>query len=284
MRQRKAWRSREWVVIMALAVVVIGWVTIHEWRREEIVRAQQRKAAEQYNGEAAKRDAEERNARREADAKKPVNTLRKAIADHGEAKLATLGSSVTAGSGADEFGDTWIWKLYNYLRKLPGLEELEYSNNGFGGHTTSHLLKEGKVDVVIQQKPTIVLFEVCLLNNHSQSIPLATTLNDIDEIVERLQAGIPGARIILQSPNQKARTGSNSIGLKYEEYLRVVKEHVAANGWEYVDIYSDFERQRIGAGLKLEDVLKDDGVHPNSLGYGYWAETLKNYFEGKVSN
>jgi hypothetical protein len=106
---------------------------------------------------------------------------------------------------------------------------------------------------------------------------VAKTLDSLDQLMALLQRSLPDSRIIVISPNPAVKPNANAQKLMYSDYLNQTKEHILAKGWEFVDVYADMERQRQAANLPLEKILLD-GVHPNSVGYGYWFETMKTYF------
>lgn len=199
-----------------------------------------------------------------------------------KANVAILGSSVTRGDGADNqsgnpFYKSWGGLLENYLnRDIEGISNLIVSNYGFSGYSTSGILKENHVDEVIKGNPDVVLFETCLLNNHGQSVSLEQTNNEIDSIVGMIKEKLPDSKIVLQSanPSSKKIGQKNKLGLTYQDYLTNTKAHIEAKGWQYIDVYSEYENLMNKENIKLEDTLSD-GIHPNNTGYKLWFEVLK---------
>ncbi|MFB6363172.1 SGNH/GDSL hydrolase family protein [Paenibacillus elgii] len=192
--------------------------------------------------------------------------------------ISTLGSSVTSGSGSTGVNKTWVNKLYERLKKERGLEKLRYHNSGWGGYTTSRIVKEKKADVLIQQKPNVILFETCLLNDYGQNVPVETTKKNIELIIMHLHTELPDSRIILQSPNPRLHgEAKNKEGLSYEDYIRQTEEFIKSKGWEYINIYDAMNKELANLQTPLKDIMYDD-AHPNDKGYDLWAKILETYF------
>ncbi|WKB35184.1 SGNH/GDSL hydrolase family protein [Terrilactibacillus sp. S3-3] len=124
----------------------------------------------------------------------------------------------------------------------------------------------------------MILFENCLLNDHSHGIPIGITLKNINNIVTQLKTKLPHTRIILMSDPPRIKSGPNAIGLSYADYLEKTKEYAQAKHWEYIDVYKGFEKQRLSDGLALHQVMYDNNSHPNDIGYAYWYKILRKYF------
>ncbi|MDF2926682.1 MAG: hypothetical protein K0R57_5596 [Paenibacillaceae bacterium] len=188
--------------------------------------------------------------------------------------ISTLGSSVTQGTGASDPSKNWSSLLANYLSQADGYTIINVNNNGFGGRTAGGLLKESKVELVIEQSPDIVIFENCLLNDHGQSVPLVQSVKDITAIVDDLKAALPEAVIYVISPNPKAEDVANSLGLTMKDYAANARSLAEKAGWAYMDVYEGFTTQ--GADMYK---LTVDGTHPNDSGYKRWFEIMKAEFE-----
>lgn len=209
----------------------------------------------------------------------PVAAMLKAQASQNKnLVVSTLGSSVTAGSGSTGVDKTWVNKLYERMKKERGLEKLRYHNSGWGGYTTSRIVKEDKANVLIRQKPNVILFETCLLNDYGQNVPIETTKKNIESIVARLHTELPDSRIILQSPNPRLNGEvKNKEGLSYEDYIRQTEEFIQSKGWEYINIYDAMNKELAKTQTPLKDIMYDE-AHPNDKGYALWANILETYF------
>lgn len=201
-----------------------------------------------------------------------IDDLNYLIAKNGHATISTLGSSVTAGAGASSEDKKWSSLLENYLIKTKVI------SNGFGGYSSSSILSENKADIVISQKPDIVLFETCILNDHGQSVPIEKTIQNITEIIDKIQKNLPESKIILISPNPKLEDKKNTVGLTMADYASKTKEFIISKGWNYIDVYSEFQANHTD---NLKSLLTD-GIHPNDSGYKIWFEGLKKGFEKKI--
>lgn len=191
--------------------------------------------------------------------------------------ISTLGSSVTAGAGASDNSHNWSSLLTSYLQKNEGFTSVTLNNNGFGGYTTEMIISDKKVDTVISQKPDIVLFETCLINDHGKKIPLDKTEQNIASIVKAIHSALPDAKIILMSPNPRLEDFKMNNGLLLADYVNKTNEYFKKNGWDYIDIYNGFKDRN--ADMKV--LLSADGTHPNDEGYKMWFEIVKNEFEKK---
>lgn len=214
-----------------------------------------------------------------------VDFLYLKLATDRQAKVAVLGSSVTAGSGASNYKYSWPARLEQKLEKThPNFKKMKLFNHGKRRFSTSDLLAQGIVEEVVLIQPDLIIFETAIINNHGHSIPMDQTLNDIKTIVEILEMKLPHAKIILTSPNPiSARDHGkalNGMGLSYQDYLIKTQQFIRLNGWSYVDVYSGMEAMRKKEVLPLEQILKD-GIHPNNKGYEYWSKIISDFLYKK---
>ncbi|MED4601663.1 SGNH/GDSL hydrolase family protein [Paenibacillus validus] len=204
--------------------------------------------------------------------------LQQNVLEGREPVISVIGSSVTAGSGATGKTHTWIHLLSERLKAAEGLEKLIYLNHGFPGYSTKQMLAQGKVDVLREENPSIIIFETCLINDFVQNISIEESKTNIQSLVLNMQKMAPKARIIITSPNpRKENLTKNKTGSSYEDYVIETGKFIKLHGWEYVDIYSEFTKQ-IKASKTSMDKVMYDFVHPNDLGYAIWAKILEQYF------
>lgn len=201
------------------------------------------------------------------------------------AKIAVIGSSVTAGSGASNYKYSWVGRLENNLsKKNQKFNTLEFVNHGKRRYSTTDLLEHGIVENLIHNQPDLVIFETAIINNHGHSIPMEQTLHDIKTIVKMVETRLPQSKIIVTSPNpisaRAAGKAQNEIGLSYHDYLLKTKQFIESNGWSYVDVYEGMEEVRKKEGFQLDEILKD-GIHPNDKGYQFWFEIINDYLYEK---
>lgn len=219
--------------------------------------------------------------------KSVINFLEHTSSTKGKVKIVALGDSVTFGIGAStekgsRFSNAWGGLLAKYLNNdVANIHNVTVINKGFPRRSTSELLKEKRVDEVIQENPDLIIFEVCLFNNQSKAVSLAQTNFDIDTIVNQIQTKLPNALILIQSPNpstSRTDTKTNRIGLTYQDYLHSAEEHIKSKGWHYIDTYNAYQEILKKKNLQLEETLIADGIHPNNTGYTIWFEVLKEEF------
>lgn len=214
---------------------------------------------------------------KEPEVKTIIDQLTDIQQKNGNVVFSTLGSSVTSGVGVKSMEEHWTGLLVKDLMQTQRLDKLDFHNNGYPGITTTKVLSEQRVEEVIAQKPDLILFETCLLNDYHYAVPLDKTITNIDEIMGKFQKELPDTIVILQSPNPRDPGDANKLGTTYQNYLDKTKEHILSKGWRYIDVASAFEAQRTGAGLKTTEVMPD-GVHPNEKGSKYWYNTVREYF------
>ncbi|MDO7906943.1 SGNH/GDSL hydrolase family protein [Paenibacillus sp. JX-17] len=194
-------------------------------------------------------------------------------------RISTLGSSVSAGAGASSFAASWVGQLLNYLRVDQGLFNTEIYSSGYAGYSTSSLLEEKKYEAVISQQPQVVLLETSLQNDHSQAVPVETSMSNIKALVQILHSKLPEAEIVLLSANPKGveKDIRNNIGLTMDDYAAAAKKLAEAKKWNYMDVYA-YYRSQYKDNL---DTILVDGVKPNDKGHVVWFEAVRLGFEKK---
>lgn len=200
-----------------------------------------------------------------------IDDLHYLMTKNGSATISTLGSSVTAGVGASDVSRTWSSLILSNLRIIDGLRKVTLNSNGFGGHTSGAILFDKNYEIVISQKPDIVLIETCIINDHDQSTPVAQTLQNIEKIRQIISSALPNAKIIMLSPNPRLEDKKNNLGLTFADYANKTKELILGKGWEFIDVTSTYQG-------KTKELITSDGIHPNDNGYKLWADTVMNNF------
>ena len=193
-----------------------------------------------------------------------------------EVTIAVLGSSVTFGKGATEDQPVWGDLLEADLNGMDGINA-KVINHGYSGYSTADLISRKKIDAVIKDKPDIVIFELCLINNNRYpQNDINQTKLDIQWIMDRFSEELSDTLVILQTANP---TIYNDVFLEdgkvtYDEYNNEIAEYVKAQQWPFIDTYHLMQTKMEDQNLALEEIL-DDNVHPNGVGYGLWFELLK---------
>lgn len=201
----------------------------------------------------------------------------------GEVTIVVLGSSVTFGKGATETQPVWGKLLENNLNDRENIEA-RVINHGYNGYSTADLISREKIDAVVKDKPDIILFELCLINNnrYPQNNVEQTKL-DIQWIMDRFNEELPDTLVILQTANP---TLFNDVFLEdgkvtYEQYNNEIAEYVKAQQWPFIDTYHLMQAKMEAKSLAIEEILNDN-VHPNGDGYSLWFELLKERLDVPV--
>lgn len=194
----------------------------------------------------------------------------------GEVTIVVMGSSVTFGKGATEAQPVWGNLLEADLNAIDGIKA-KVINHGYSGYSTADLISRKKIEAVIKDKPDIIIFELCLINNNRYpQNDIIQTKADIQWIMGRFSEELPDTLVILQTANP---TIYNDVFLEdgkvtYDQYNNEIAEYVKAQQWPFIDTYHLMQAKMEVKNLVLENIL-DDNVHPNGEGYGLWFELLK---------
>jgi lysophospholipase L1-like esterase len=159
--------------------------------------------------------------------------------------IICFGDSMTAGYGVNPGED--------YPSMLGRLLNLEVLNKGVDGNTTSDGLQRLKGDV-LDQEPRLVIIEFGG-NDFLKKIPKETTVNNIREMIEMIQAQGAMVAIVDISSGMFLREYSSSL---YR--LARSKNAIFASG--------------AFAGIITNPRLKSDFLHPNAEGYKIIAQRI----------
>jgi lysophospholipase L1-like esterase len=213
-----------------------------------------------------------------------IDYLQYVYLKNGSVTISLLGSSATEGTGASKVENSWGGRLKSNLSKdllQRNVQNLTINNDGFSAYSTEKLITDNKVDLLISQKPELVIFETALLSDYEQNVPVKKTLNNISNIVATIKKSLPNTRIIIQSPNPSTKTiGKNKTGITYDEYVKQSSALITSNNWEYIDIFNGYQSKLKEKNLELKDTLFD-GLHPNDTGYEIWFGLLNDYLNQK---
>lgn len=189
--------------------------------------------------------------------------------------LAGLGSSVTAGDGAP-LQYTPTTQLGRALATIPGLEGLTVKVDGYSGETLSGMEAKGGLRAVIDQRPDVLLFEACGLNEYGGNAPVAATKQTLRSQLRRLRAALPDTLIVVTSPSSRPDAGPNYARLTYRQYLDAELEVAREEGVATLDVERAYADAVKRSGAPLSAFLVD-GVHGNARGYTLWATILEAY-------
>jgi len=204
-----------------------------------------------------------------------LNYFQSVLETKGKLKIAVMGSSVTKGTGSSSPKMSWPSRLKTFLQERNELKyrDIQLVNYGFSGFKAEDLLKEGKADQLILEKPDFIILETCIINNYRQSSTLFETIKYIDDLVNKIKKELPGAKILIISPNPILSSNKNQVGLTYEDYQMQTAAYFQQEGLNYMNIYDEMNKLLSQNNHKLQDYLADE-IHPNDQGYQVWFEIL----------
>jgi acyl-CoA thioesterase-1 len=178
----------------------------------------------------------------------------------GEETIVCLGDSMTAGGsatvvGKDDKSKAWPAFLQNKVN-IPVI------NAGVGGDTTAQGLARVKKDV-LSKNPRIVIIELAG-NDYIQNIPLATTKNNLQKIIDMVNDGRRKIYLIPTYPVWNTQVEDMFASL------------VSSNNIERID-------DTLADVFGVKEYMSADDLHPNAKGYEKMAdnifEAIKPYLE-----
>lgn len=172
---------------------------------------------------------------------------------------------VPASGGIAMFGDS-LTHLARWDILFPGRQ---VCNFGIGGERSAHLLQ--RLEPLIRQRPDRI-FILIGTNDLASGISAAEIGANVDEILRRLRAALPGCTLHLQGAMPRARKFAARIRTLNGIYEEVAHRHAAT----YIDLFAPFED---GSG-QMQERYTYDGLHLNGSGYARWREVLQPYIQG----
>jgi lysophospholipase L1-like esterase len=170
-------------------------------------------------------------------------------------QIIFLGNSITEGGPWNEL-----------------LPDKNILNRGIGGDITFGVLK--RLDEIIQRKPTH-LFILIGINDIGKDIPDIVIADNCKKIVNRMKAGSPTTKIVLQSILPLNPTVSNfPQHYDKQEHVtntnRLLRSVAKETGIMFLDLHSIF----CDSEKRLKAALTNDGLHLTKKGYDVWTEFL----------
>jgi len=159
--------------------------------------------------------------------------------------IICFGDSVTFGYGANPGED--------YPTALAKLVKLPVLNAGISGDTTTEALKRLDTDV-LDKNPRLVIVEFCG-NDFLKKVPRDTTVNNLAEIITRIQA--KGAMVALVDI---------SAGMFFQEYRRAFKKLACQKKAIFIPA--------VLSKIITNPSMKSDFLHPNGRGYKIVANRI----------
>ena len=174
-----------------------------------------------------------------------------------------IGGSVTQGSGADSFTDTWVYKTASYLEEKTGLP-VNPVYAGVGG-TGSDFGIYRLYDDVLRYSPDIVFIEF--------------SVNDIGRDETQVKENIEGMiREILSMPKKVSIVLVFVANDDFSGVSNIHQEVANYYGIPTINI-KNYIKDRIENGDFVWSDLSGDKVHPNSYGYGIYAEYIQSVLD-----
>ncbi|MEW5746500.1 MAG: GDSL-type esterase/lipase family protein [Nitrospirota bacterium] len=166
-------------------------------------------------------------------------------------------------------GDS-LTEYYDWQQRFPSYE---VDNLGIAGETVEGLLgRVDKIITIIGRHNPEALFIMTGINNIAMEDYAITGI--CREVVKRLAAAFPEAKIVVQSilPVELPWVESGKI----QEINKALKEVAREVGGAYLDVYASFVDKQ---GKPDRSCLLDDGVHLSGRGYEVWSAIVESFLE-----
>lgn len=168
-----------------------------------------------------------------------------------------VGTSLTAGLGLDP--DSAYPALIQQKIDSAGLP-FRAVNAGVSGETTAALLR--RLDWLLRQPAAVIVVETGA-NDGLRGIPVQTARENLDEVLRRVRAAQPGARVVLAQMEAPPNLGRRYASAFHAMYGELAKAHGA--------VLMPF----LLGGVAGESGLNQaDGIHPNGEGERIVAENV----------
>jgi len=159
--------------------------------------------------------------------------------------IVCFGDSMTFGYGAEPGAD--------YPSALTKMTSIPVINAGIDGDTSTEALKRLESDV-LERDPLLVIIEFGG-NDFLRKIPQEVTLNNVKEMIEKIQAKGAMAAIV-----------DISAGMFLAEYRAAFSKLAREKGTIFIS--------SILSGIITNPSMKSDFIHPNADGYNVIAQRI----------
>lgn len=182
------------------------------------------------------------------------------VTDANAPLAAFYGDSYTLGTGASDPSLRWSTRI----AENRGWREFNPSVNGLGFINRRTQFGDGDLpSMIIDKRPDIVFVTMGLNDNFAFPYAADAIEAQIETDLERLRAGLPGARIIVVEPFWYTARQPESFGI----IASWVQREALAIGADYI----------AGAGTWIagrSGEMASDGLHPNDEGYAVMTERM----------
>jgi lysophospholipase L1-like esterase len=207
--------------------------------------------------------------------KAPLLRMARVMRSETDVRIAALGSSSTAGTGASSPKACYPSQLQAELsRRFPG-KSFHVANLGVGGQLARDML--ARIDTqVMPLKPSLVIWQTGV-NDAMQNVGIdgfrAALARGVDKILAQ------GVDVILLDM-QYFPKGEKLPG--YKEYLRVMRQVAEERKIPILHRYDIMKHLVTTAQFTSEQLLANDSFHQNDLGYGCLSDLLADAIEGDL--
>ncbi|WP_303800723.1 SGNH/GDSL hydrolase family protein [Alicyclobacillus macrosporangiidus] len=187
--------------------------------------------------------------------------------------MVALGSSGIKGVGVANPVDAWFPQLVTQLTTQPGLKGLTGDDLRISAGSSATMLQPSVVNEAIQQRPDLVLVETCAMADWVQGVPMATHLENLNQLVKTLRGSLPNARVVFLSSNPIPTDIKKRNDLTYDDYLQREQAHLQAEGYLYIDVEGAIRKALQEKHETVSNILADT-YHPNAEGYQLWYQAV----------
>ncbi|MBO9673155.1 MAG: arylesterase [Sphingobacteriaceae bacterium] len=174
-----------------------------------------------------------------------------------EKNILFFGTSLTAGMGLDP-SEAYPALIQNKIDSL----KLPYKviNGGLSGETSAG--GKGRIDWLLKQPVSIFVLELGA-NDGLRGLPVAQTTKNLQDIVDRVKAKYPDAKLVLAGMQVPP-----NMGAKYAaDFKNIFPELARKNNMKLIPFLLD----KVGGVPKLNQA---DGIHPTAEGDKILAENV----------
>ena len=179
------------------------------------------------------------------------------VVNQQEQNILFFGTSLTAGMGLDP-SEAYPAVIQNKIDSL----KLPYKviNGGLSGETSAG--GKGRIDWLLKQPVSIFVLELGA-NDGLRGLPVAQTTKNLQDIVDRVKAKYPGAKLVLAGMQVPP-----NMGAKYAaDFKNIFPELAKKNNMALIPFLLD----KVGGVPKLNQA---DGIHPTAEGDKILAENV----------
>lgn len=179
------------------------------------------------------------------------------VVNQQEKNILFFGTSLTAGMGLDP-SEAYPAVIQNKIDSL----KLPYKviNGGLSGETSAG--GKGRIDWLLKQPVSIFVLELGA-NDGLRGLPVAQTTKNLQDIVDRVKAKYPDAKLVLAGMQVPP-----NMGTKYAaDFKNIFPELAKKNNMTLIPFLLD----KVGGVPKLNQA---DGIHPTAEGDKILAENV----------